>query len=281
MNFPTTQGITPHDFPAGRGLAPPVIGRTTKAGPHDHRVKCPIAPRRILGHQWDIGAAQFIQNSVDELKKNKCSPEKFYADGGYGSDDNFVYSAANGVDLISPTHPIPKDKVGLDESKFDKKGFMIQCPAGKSPMLKKFKNGSYRAIFHITACGNCPLKEKCRSEKCGKQNRQFKYKESDIRTLERREIEKTSEFKEDYSLKRIPIEGLNGRLKQYTQLRRLRVRGKPAVFHSILAILAMHNIMQAARHAKIQTKKAIATAVFAFLRLKIIQTPFYLRLQAA
>ncbi len=46
---------------------------------------------------------------------------------------------------------------------------------------------------------------------------------------------------------RCGIEPLFGRLKQWTPLRRLRIRGKESVHFSIYMIFAMHNVMQAAR----------------------------------
>lgn len=85
-----------------------------------------------------------------------------------------------------------------------------------------------------------------------------------MRTLHRRQFEATDEFKIKYGAKRTPIEGLNGRLKQFTPLRRLRIRGRTAVYFSIYAILAMHNIMQMVRHAKIQANKAAAAALSQF-----------------
>ena len=107
------------------------------------------------------------------------------------------------------------------------------------------------------------------AKKCGKQNREFKYNDADLRTRTRRLFEATDEFKKKYGAKRTPIGGLNGRLKQFTPLRRLLVRGRPAVYFSILAILAMHNIMQMVRDAEIQSKKAVAAALFRFFRRKL------------
>ena len=117
--------------------------------------------------------------------------------------------------------------------------------------------------FSKTSATTAPLKDKCRSEKCGKQNREFRYDQSDLRARARRSFEASDEFKKIYS-ERAAVEGLFGRLKQFTPLRRLRIRGRTAVFHSIYAIFAMHNIMQAVRHAKFQAKKAAAAALFRF-----------------
>ena len=57
----------------------------------------------------------------EKLKKEEHLPEELFADAGYGSDENYVKSAENGVKLIAPTAHQPKDKVGLNECKFDEK----------------------------------------------------------------------------------------------------------------------------------------------------------------
>ena len=160
------------------------------------------------------------------------------------------------------------NKVGLDECQFDPENRIVECPAGRKPIYKSFKKGKGRAVFFKKICDECPMKDQCRSRKCGKQNREFRYDDSDLRTRSRRMFESSDEFRKLYS-KRSAIEGLNGRLKQFTPLRRLRIRGRTAVFHSIYAILAMHNIMQAVRHAKIQAKKAAAAALFRFFHRKL------------
>ena len=191
----------------------------------------------------------------EKLKAEGHLPEKLYADAGYGSDDNYVNAANDGIELIAPAPHQPEGKVGLEECKWDEEDRIVECPAGKKPIVKSFKNGRGRAVFHNNVCGNCPLKDQCGSRKKGKYNREFKYAAADLRSMRRRQREATPEFRADYGHKRSPIEGLNGRLKQFTPLRRVRVRGRPAVFHAIYAILAMHNIMQMVRYAKIQAKK--------------------------
>ena len=209
----------------------------------------------------DMDSEKLIQ---EKLKDEGHLPEKLYADAGYGSDENFVNAAKDGIELIAPTPHQPEGKVGLDECKWDDQNRIVECPAGRKPIFKGFKNGKGRAVFFQSVCNRCPLKDKCRSKKCGKQNREFKYSDADLRTLHRRQLEATDEFKKKYGSKRSPIEGLNGRLKQFTPLRRLRIRGRTAVFLSIYAILAMHNIMQLVRYAKIQAKKAAAAALSRF-----------------
>lgn len=197
-----------------------------------------------------------LKGNQDQLVENGIAPEKLFTDAGFGSDENYKNAADAGIELIAPAPHQPQDKVGLDQCKLDDNNVIIECPAGNRPMVSYFKNGSGRAVFHISVCNSCPFLPRCRSMKSGKQNRAFRYDESYLRTRARRLREATPEFKKEYGHKRCPIEGLFGRLKQFSQLRRVRVRGRPAVFHSIFAILIMHNIMQVARLVKIQNKKA-------------------------
>lgn len=187
------------------------------------------------GSQSDMASFPIVMNKLEE---ENALPEKIYSDAGYGSD--------------------------LEKCEFEDDGRMLKCPAGKRPMYREFKNGHGRAVFHLNACNDCPLRTQCRSRKKGKWNREFRYNQKDLRIRMRLQQESTAEFRSEYR-KRIPIESLNGRLKQYTQLQRLRVRGRNAVYHTISAILAMHNIMQAARYAKIQTQKGIVGLFFHFL----------------
>ena len=226
-------------------------------------------PVQLITAAIPQGAGQSDQNSLpevlDKLKNEGHLPEKLFADAGYGCDANFVKAASQNVCLAAPAPPAVPGRKGLDECEFDKNGIMLRCPAGNKPMFKEFRNGFYRAVFFIDVCNHCPFKEICRSERCGKKNRQFKYQKSDLRSVCRRKLESTENFKREYGKKRVPIEGLNGRLKQFTPLRRLRVRGRLSVCHSILAILTMHNIMQMVRYCRKNGKiaaEALAEAVF-------------------
>jgi len=194
---------------------------------------------------------------VEKLKELDRLPGTMLADQGYGSDGNYVECAENGVNLQAPTPPKPKNKVGLDECEFDAKLKMLTCPAGGRPMKREYSQGKGRALFHQNICDKCPLKTQCRVQKQGKQNYVFSYTDADLRTRERRKFEATSEFKEKYP-RRGGIEGLFGRLKQFTQLRRLRCRGQSAVYCSIYAIFTMHNVMQAAGYVRKSFDKALA-----------------------
>ena len=66
-------------------------------------------------------------------------------------------------------------------------------------------------------------------------------------------------FRERYR-KRSGIEATNSILKRVTGLGRLRVRGSPGVFHSILLKVAGWNLLQAARALTMRQKRQIAAA---------------------
>ena len=71
----------------------------------------------------------------EKLKKEEHLPEELFADAGYGSDENYVKSAENGVKLIAPTAHQPKDKVGLNKCKFDEKKVYCGMSCRKKNLL--------------------------------------------------------------------------------------------------------------------------------------------------
>jgi len=83
----------------------------------------------------------------DKLEKEGLQPKELFADAGFGSDKNYVYSIEKGIELIAPTPHQPENKVGLNECELDSENRIIACPAGKKPISKTFKNGKGRAVF--------------------------------------------------------------------------------------------------------------------------------------
>lgn len=67
----------------------------------------------------------------------------------------------------------------------------------------------------------------------------------DVRLIERRRHQLTDEFRDDYRM-RSGIEGTNRQLKGVTGLGQLRVRGRSAVFTSVLLKIVCWNILRAA-----------------------------------
>ena len=157
------------------------------------------------------------------------------------------------IELIAPTTGKDKKKVGLEECTLDDQQRVITCPCGKRPMQKRYIEGKGRAVFAGSTCRKCPMLKQCSASKQG-HNYTIIYDARSLRLRERRLHEKTEEFQEQYRL-RSGIEALFGRLKQFTPLRRLGIRGKFAVFNAMNSIMAVHNIMQMARFYKMQDVK--------------------------
>ena len=194
-----------------------------------------------------------LEPMLDEMAKVDAIPESLLADSGYGSDGNVFRSAERNVELIAPTTGKDKKKVGLEECTLDDQQRVITCPCGKKPMLKRYIGEKGRAVFPASTCQKCPLLKRCSASKQG-QNYTIIYDARSLRLRERRLHEKTEEFQDDYR-PRGGIEALFGRLKQFTPLRRLGVRGKSAVFNAMNSIMAVHNIMQMTEFYKIQDAK--------------------------
>ena len=198
-------------------------------------------------------ASESDQNSItpviEILEGNNVKPKEMLADSGYGSDENVMNLKEKNIDLVAPVLGKNKTGFGLENFVFDEENKIIECPIGKTPMSKSFDGEKGYAVFSNAKCGKCPNLKKCSVCKYGKQNYRVEYDLKRLRLCERTIYERSDEFKERYRF-RNGIEALFGNLKQNTSLRRIRFRGKIAVYSSIYSILTMHNIIQMAKGLK-------------------------------
>ena len=223
----------------------------------------PENPVQIITAALPQTASESDQNAVstmlEKMENAGAKPEILLADSGYGSDENVVTSAQKDVKLIAPATGKDAGNVGLEECELDSEQRIIKCPLGRHPLFKKFDGEKGRAVFAADVCGSCRMLKQCSSSKNGK-NYVITYDARSLRLRERRLHEKTKEFREDYRM-RSGEEALFGRLKQFTPLRRLGIRGKTAVYNAIYSITAVHNIMQMAgfyKKQRIQKQKMTA-----------------------
>ena len=189
---------------------------------------------------------------LDAAEKNGVKPERLLCDAGYGSNANVGMAAERGVGLVSPctcsASLASHDGSYIDLCTFDGTNRMTACANGVAPLsCKRYgsKRGlpaQWRAVFRPEDCEGCPFRERCPARR-HRRKMAFNYLDSQAATKRRREHEKTDEFREEYR-PRSGVEATFGRLKQFTPLRRLRVRGRDRVFSQIWTIFAMHNIMQ-------------------------------------
>ena len=189
---------------------------------------------------------------LDAAEENGVKPERLLCDAGYGSNANVGMAAGRGVGLVSPcTCSASLASHGdsyIDLCTFDGANRMTACANGVAPLsCKRYESkrglpAQWRAVFRPEDCDNCPFKDRCPARREGRRT-VFNYLDSQAATKARRDHERTDEFRDEYR-PRSGIEATFGRLKQFTPLGRLRVRGRDRVFSQIEAIFAMHNIMQ-------------------------------------
>jgi hypothetical protein len=120
------------------------------------------------------------------------------------------------------------------------------CPAGLELHRAHYREDEDQHLLLMlnSTCGTCQLKGRCPISRdpmlC-----QLRMNGKDLRLAQRRAAERTDEFKATYRM-RGGIEATNSMLKRVTGLDRLRVRGRPAVFSSILLKVAGWNLLRAA-----------------------------------
>jgi hypothetical protein len=200
--------------------------------------------RRRLMHHTIYAFLMQLKRHHD--KRYRELPEDFLA--RYTSDDGWCFAENSPMLTLhyGNTKATPEEQLG-----YDMRRLIERCPTGKRPMKSRFNHDTQKgyAIFFKDVCGKCPNKANCPVQKYGKNNYKWEYDAVKLRLRDRRLYERTQEFHDKYA-PRNGIEGLNGNLKQNTLLRRLRCRGKTAVYTAIYLIAAMYNVMQYARYCR-------------------------------
>jgi len=127
--------------------------------------------------------------------------------------------------------------------------------------------------FIANTCSQCEFFEQCPVEKIKGQYK-LEHTAKQRRLAGRRREQDTEVFRERYKI-RGGIEGTNSGLKRRVDLGRLRVRGRPAVFHAIYLKIAGWNILRASVCAKMRqivyarANMAVFCFNFVFLRMTI------------
>lgn len=195
---------------------------------------------------------------LDNLEESGLLPAEMLVDTHYGSDENVQKAASRGVELVGPTPPgsggpQDPDKLNIDDFNVDEATEeVLCCPAGHPPesSVHDKQTGKTRTIMPESACGRCDYVNECPIRK-GRDGYYLDHTAKERRLAGRRREEATEVFRERYRL-RGGIEGTNSGLKRRTGLGRLRVRGQPRVFGSILLKVAGWNILRVAVCAKMR-----------------------------
>ncbi len=175
-----------------------------------------------------------------------------------------MWCAEQGIDLISPTSgKCPEAHIDPDvltAADFEvEEGFRtgpwghvepdpqcVACPAGKTPHRSFYdaRTDQITVLQLAEVCNACPLLKKCPAHYAnGLMTMMISLKL--VRLINRRREEQTDAFKDKYR-PRSGIEATNSIVNRVTGMGRLRVRGRPAVFSSLLLKVAGCNVLRAA-----------------------------------
>ena len=167
--------------------------------------------------------------AIADTKVRGVAPDKLLADTLYGSDTNDRIAEAANIELVAPTQKGRGKQDLLSQFRFNEKGLVTQCPAGYCPdkTSPKTKRSNYGASFDLQRCLSCPLLSQC-PVKPGKKKAYLRYSEKRYRLTKRRALEASEAFIDDYRW-RAGVEATMSEFDRRTGVKKLRVRGLPAV----------------------------------------------------
>ena len=137
--------------------------------------------------------------SVEEHLEVKV--EQVVGDTAYGSVDNRVKCAEQGIDLVSPVSTPGDPEVAKSAFQIDEVAGKATCPQGQtSTVFREVKDDAGRKVkqfvFEREVCVACPLFQRCVKSKTSGRTVTLNYHEDVIN--EARERQGTDEFKEKY-----------------------------------------------------------------------------------
>jgi hypothetical protein len=224
---------------------------------------------------------------LDSLEESELLPREMFADTHYCSDENIQAAANRGVELVGPVQCgslVDKDvdHLNVDDFNVDEQSEeVVCCPAGHKPAwsIHDKQTGQTKTVMPSSACSRCEFRKECPVEKC-RDGYCLYHTAKQRRLAGRRREEATDVFRDRYRI-RGGIEGTNSGLKRKTGLGQLRVRGRPAVFHSILLKITGWNILRASVCAKMceivyaRANASIFWLNFVFLRMSMLAESVY------
>ena len=191
--------------------------------------------------------------AIADTKVRGLGPEKLLADTLYGSDDNERIAKVAEVNLVAPA-PKGRQEDQLSKFSFDENGLVTQCPAGHRPdtTSPKTNRSNYGASFDLERCQNCPLLPQC-PVKPGKKKAYLRYSDKRFRLARRRALEESEAFIDEYRW-RAGVEATMSEFDRRTGVKKLRVRGMPAVrFYARMKATGL-NILRAGAVRKARRK---------------------------
>jgi hypothetical protein len=202
--------------------------------------------------------SEAVRPMLEQLDANGLLPEQMTADTAYGSDENALIAESFGVELIAPV-PGRSPQVGAEELTLDDfahhevTGSVEACPASHSPLRVTRDEATQTTVVEMSAamCASCPLLKLCPIHQMPDGRFELKFTDQARRLAARRREAETDVFRERYA-KRSGIESTNSGLKNRLGLGWLRVRGRGAVFRTLLLKVSGWNVLRASASEKLR-----------------------------
>jgi hypothetical protein len=199
--------------------------------------------------------ANALVPAVADTRIRGVGPDQLVADTLYGSDTNHQTAQVADVELIAPTQKGNESKP-LTAFRFNEQGYVEACPAGHAPerVKHKKKTDRYSAAFDPKLCQGCPHADHCPVQP-GKKMNYLRYGGKQYRLSVRRQAEKSEAFIDTYRW-RAGVEATMSEYDRLTGVKKLRVRGMPAVRFCAKMKATGLNLLRAARVRKARMKAA-------------------------
>lgn len=210
----------------------------------------------------DNSDAHALLPALEDAKSREMKPEELLADTLYGSDNNVVEAdKKHDVEVVAPLKNAP-DGLSLTDFTMNDSGHILECPQGKRPEKTQFKK-RFSAAFNGTDCRECPLLDQC-PVSVGKKAAYIRYTLKDVRVAKRRTYEYSPEFRERYRF-RAGVEATMAEYDRVTGVKKLRVRGLPAVSFAVFLKAIGINLKRAAAYCKKAEKWGFQSALGLFM----------------
>ena len=190
--------------------------------------------------------AHALVPAIADTKERQLAPDELLADTLYGGDTNHQAAKADDVNLVAPVKKGNAANTShLTGFSFNENGYVTSCPAGHSPDRVRYKKKTERfsAVFNQQRCQSCPLFGQCKLTP-GKNKFFLRYSKKQCRIAVRRAAEQTESFAEVYRW-RAGVEATMSEFDRRTGVKKLRVRGMPAVCFAAIMKAAGLNILRA------------------------------------
>ena len=193
--------------------------------------------------------------AIKDAQNRQQGPDELLGDTLYGSDDNHRAAKDANIDLIAPVHKTNATNTShLTGFAFNDEGYVIACRAGHKPNRVRYKKKTDRfsAAFSQEHCQGCPHSGQCKLRP-GKGKFLLHYSHKQYRLAARRAYEQTEAFVEAYRW-RAGVEATMSEFARRTGVKKLRVRGMPAVRFAATMKAAGLNILRAGTVRKARRK---------------------------